>query len=131
MPFLGLLTAGLVLCGMLTDPLLAAEVDCTGVEGAFKGQAALAFSMTMGAPMRSEGLTAQQMAELRRRQPNALIKEQVTADGDQFVSVAFFDGRPPHHVTALAGHYVVFNGEEGEVMAQGTDFSGVLEEAGL
>ena len=50
MPFLGLLTAGLVLCGMLTDPLLAAEVDCTGVEGAFKGQAALAFSTTMGAP---------------------------------------------------------------------------------
>ena len=81
--------------------------------------------------MRSEGLEPEQLAELHRRQPHAIVEEHATAEGDSFVSIDMLDRRAPRHITALAGHFVVFNGLDGEVLAQGTDFVAVLDMAGL
>jgi hypothetical protein len=86
---------------------------------------------TRAASVRSQGLTHEQLAALRHRQPTATIGEHATDEGDRFVSVARPDRRQSYHITALDGHFVVFHGEGGEVLAQGSCFLTVIERAGL
>jgi hypothetical protein len=84
----------------------------------------------MAAPMRSEGVSDQELALLRRRQPTAIVSQQVTVEGDRFVCVDLPGRQLSCHITALDGCFVVFS-ETGQVLAQGVRFSTVLERAGL
>ena len=84
----------------------------------------------MAAPMRSEGVSDQQLALLQRRQPTAIVSQQVTVEGDRFVCVELPGRRLSCHITALDGRFVVFS-ESGQILAEGSHFSAVLERAGL
>ena len=84
----------------------------------------------MAAPMRSEGIADQQLSVLRRRQPNAIVSQQVTVEGDRFVKVELPGTQLTCHITALDGRFVIFS-ESGQVLAQGVCFATVLEQAGL